>query len=158
SGSGTPVPGGHWPPCGAIPTTSSPRRSPRTAGPSPPPAAISRSSSGRSTGCPAPPRGGRLPSGAEAEPDGMPNHLWITCPHCRRSNLRLRPENIGKRVVCKLCHRSFVAQEVQEASPAARPTLPREATAGEPPGQGVGPEAEVERPRDEPGTRPDDQG
>src|SRR4051794_29709924 len=34
-------------------------------------------------------------------------HLRISCPHCQRSGLRIRPELVGQKVVCKHCGKTF---------------------------------------------------
>jgi chromosome segregation ATPase len=40
----------------------------------------------------------------------MSQHMRITCPHCQRPDLRIRPENIGLFVRCKHCGNDFRAQ------------------------------------------------
>src|SRR3954454_19481748 len=54
----------------------------------------------------------------------MGDHLWISCPHCRRSNLRIRPENIGNKVICKHCHQAFIARMADDPNVMA-PAPPR---------------------------------
>ncbi len=39
----------------------------------------------------------------------MSSHMQIPCPNCQRS-LKIRPEYLGHRVVCKYCEHQFIAQ------------------------------------------------
>jgi chromosome segregation ATPase len=45
----------------------------------------------------------------------MSRHIHITCPNCRRADLRIRPEVIGRRVECKYCQHVFRAQPADDA-------------------------------------------
>jgi hypothetical protein len=41
----------------------------------------------------------------------MAKTLRITCPSCRRSGLRLRPEHLGRRILCKHCGAEFQSSQ-----------------------------------------------
>jgi chromosome segregation ATPase len=45
----------------------------------------------------------------------MPRHIRIVCPNCQRSELRIRPELIGRRVQCKHCQHVFRAHPPDDA-------------------------------------------
>jgi hypothetical protein len=60
---------------------------------------------------------------AEPQSDGRAasRHLWVTCPHCQRSNLRIRREAIGRKVLCKHCGNRFRARMAHDPSAPAAP-------------------------------------
>jgi myosin heavy subunit len=70
----------------------------------------------------------------------MPGKLWTTCPHCRRSNLRIRPENVGKMVACKHCGENFIARDAYEASAGSPLQAPHPEESGPTPAGGSEPE------------------
>jgi chromosome segregation ATPase len=49
-------------------------------------------------------------------------HLRITCPSCRRSDLRIRPEMLGFRVACKHCGHAFHARIAEDPATTASPS------------------------------------
>jgi chromosome segregation ATPase len=61
-------------------------------------------------------------------------HLWITCPHCHRSNLRIRRANLGHKVYCKHCGKQFRARAGHEpgAINPSSPAIPRKSHASAP--------------------------
>jgi chromosome segregation ATPase len=65
---------------------------------------------------------------------GASQHVWITCPHCQRSNLRIQRANIGRKVYCKHCGQGFRAVLSYDPGAIATPTrlAPREARASAP--------------------------
>ena len=54
----------------------------------------------------------------------MAVHLRLTCPHCQRGNLRIRPEHVGLKVQCKHCGHFFLAQEADSPSSIPPPSRP----------------------------------
>src|SRR4051812_44230907 len=40
----------------------------------------------------------------------MTHKLLITCPRCQRRNVRIRVENLGRKVRCKFCSQTFRAR------------------------------------------------
>ena len=68
---------------------------------------------------------------------GASHHVRITCPHCQRSNLRIKRANLGCEVFCKHCGKRFravladdpgaIATSTQLAPGESRPSAPAEA-------------------------------
>src|SRR4051812_2154429 len=58
----------------------------------------------------------------------MAKHVRVTCPHCERSNLRMRPEYIGQMVRCHHCKHTFLAQSADVLAP---DTTPEEVSAAQ---------------------------
>ena len=46
---------------------------------------------------------------------GVSQHAGVSCPHCLRSNLRIRPANLGREVVCKHCGKSSALSSADES-------------------------------------------
>ncbi len=46
----------------------------------------------------------------------MSRHIRISCPHCKRSGLRIRPEHLGRHVQCKHCGKGFESVAEDEPS------------------------------------------
>ncbi|MEJ7639646.1 MAG: hypothetical protein WKF75_17150 [Singulisphaera sp.] len=86
----------------------------------------------------------------------MSRHIRIECPNCRRTDLRIRPEYLGRRVTCKHCGFEFPARAADDSG--TPPT-----SAGHPPAEqaaideaeprATAPGGEVERIRAELATR-----
>ena len=51
----------------------------------------------------------------------MSRHIRIACPNCQRSDLRIRPEYLGRRVTCKHCHHEFPAGAAEDPGTRPRP-------------------------------------
>jgi chromosome segregation ATPase len=41
-------------------------------------------------------------------------HLWVSCPNCKRDNLRIRRANVGRKVRCKHCGEVFRAKAARD--------------------------------------------
>ena len=54
----------------------------------------------------------------------MPRHVRITCPHCQRGGLRVRPEYLGRRVACKHCDHVFPARAAEDPGTGPSPDGP----------------------------------
>lgn len=54
----------------------------------------------------------------------MPRHIRIACPNCRRSDLRIRPEYLGRQVSCKYCAHRFLARSADEPGTEPSPAGP----------------------------------
>ncbi len=65
---------------------------------------------------------------------GASQHVRITCPHCQRSNLRIKRANIGCEVICKQCGNRFLAVLADDPGPIAASTQlgPRESRPSDP--------------------------
>ena len=51
-------------------------------------------------------------------------HVRITCPQCRRDDLRIRPEYLGRQVSCKYCSHRFLARAPDQPGTETLPAGP----------------------------------
>jgi chromosome segregation ATPase len=72
---------------------------------------------------------------------GAARHVWTTCPHCQRSNLRIQRAHVGRKVYCKHCGQGFRAVLGHDPGAIATSTqlTPRQSRASAP--------AEADQPR-----------
>src|SRR5262245_50121949 len=81
----------------------------------------------------------------QVDDNGTSQHLWITCPRCHRSNLRIKRANLGRRVACKHCGEQFRAESGRDprASDPESRLVPQEPPAS--PDAGASQEDELRR-------------